>query len=42
MNIEAFLKICTPDQEIWEKFGWKGKKVAEIITQVVEMGLPTL
>ena len=42
MNTEVFLKICTPDAEIWEKFGWSGKKVTEIITQIVEMGLPTL
>ena len=42
MNTEAFLKICTPDEEIWEKFGWSGKKVIEIITQIVDRGLPTL
>ena len=42
MNTEAFLKICTPDQEIWRKFGWRGKKVIEIITQIIENGLPTL
>ena len=40
MNTEAFLKICTPDQKIWEKFGWKGKKVGDIISQIVERGLP--
>ena len=40
MNTEAFLKICTPDQKIWERFGWKGKKVGEIISQIVERGLP--
>ena len=42
MNTEAFLRICTPDQEVWGKFGWRGKKVIEIITQIVENGLPTL
>jgi len=42
MNTEAFLKICTPDEEIWEKFGWRGKKVTEIITKIVDTGLPAL
>ena len=40
MNTEAFLKICTPDSNVWEKFGWKGKKVGEIITQIVDVGFP--
>eukprot|EP00092_Neocalanus_flemingeri_P020674 GFUD01022404.1.p1 GENE.GFUD01022404.1~~GFUD01022404.1.p1 ORF type:complete len:488 (-),score=106.01 GFUD01022404.1:146-1486(-) len=36
MNTEAFLKICTPDQEIWEKFGWRDKTVLEIITEIAD------
>ena len=42
MNTEAFLRICTPDEEMWEKFGWKGKTVTEIITDIVEIGLPSI
>jgi len=40
LNTEAFLRICTPDQVIWEKFGWVGKDVHAIISQIAESGLP--
>ena len=36
INTEAFLKICTPDQRIWEKIGWRGKNIRELVTQIVE------
>jgi len=40
LNTEAFLRICTPDPVIWEKFGWVGKDVHAIISQIAESGLP--
>ena len=38
---EAFLKICIPHNELWDKFGWRGKNVCQIVSQIVDVGIPT-
>ena len=38
---EAFLKICIPHNELWDKFGWRGKNVSQIVSQIVDVGIPT-
>ena len=41
LNTEAFMKICIPHNEVWNKFGWRGKGVSQIISQIVDNGVPT-
>ena len=41
-NTEAFLKICTPDTDVWDRFGWRGKHVHDIIEKILEDGQPVL
>ena len=41
LNTEAFMKICIPSNEVWNKFGWRGKGVSQIISQIVDNGVPT-
>ena len=36
LNTEAFMKICIPHNEVWNKFGWRGKGVSQIISQIVD------
>ena len=35
-----FVSIILLAQVIWEKFGWTGKSVHAIITQIAESGVP--
>ena len=42
INTETFLKICIPNDMIWERLGWRGKKVIEIVSQIVNQDLPVL
>merc|ERR1712045_415241 len=41
LNTEAFLKICIPHNDMWNKFGWRGKNVSQIVSQIVDNGIPT-
>ena len=41
VNTEAFLKICIPHSEVWNRFGWSGKTVSQIVSQIVDNGIPT-
>ena len=41
LNTEAFMKICIPHNEVWNKLGWRGKGVSQIISQIVDNGVPT-
>ena len=41
LNTEAFLNICIPHTEVWNKLGWRGKNVSQIISQIVDNGIPT-
>ena len=42
LNTEALLKICIPSQVVWDRLGWRGQRVTNIITQIVDQGLPAL
>ena len=42
LNTEALLKICIPSQTVWDRLGWRGQQVTDIITQIVDRGLPAL
>ena len=42
LNTEALLKICIPSQDVWDRLGWRGQQVTDIITQIVDRGLPAL
>ena len=42
LNTEALLKICIPSQAVWDRLGWRGQQVTDIITQIVDRGLPAL
>ena len=41
-NTEAFLKICIPHHNVWDSLGWTDKKVTDIVSQIVDHGLPVL
>ena len=40
LNTAAFLNICIPHSEVWNNFGWRGKNVSQIISQIVDNGIP--
>jgi len=42
LNTEALLKICIPHENVWDSLGWRDKRVIDIISQIVDYGLPVL
>ncbi|KAL7635843.1 UNVERIFIED_CONTAM: hypothetical protein RMT77_013660 [Armadillidium vulgare] len=33
VNLRLLLECCIPDQELWDKFGWKGKSIEDIVSE---------
>lgn len=36
VNLRLLLECCVPDQDMWVKFGWKGKSIEDIVYEFLE------
>ncbi|MCL4139225.1 UNVERIFIED_CONTAM: hypothetical protein GTU68_035186 [Idotea baltica] len=33
VNLRLLLECCVPDQDLWNKFGWRGKSIEDIVSE---------
>lgn len=36
VNLRLLLDCCVPDREMWNKFGWKGKSIEDIVNEFLQ------